>query len=359
MNVFTLSLVTALMITGCVSTQPKAASNKAVSKEKIKQQNTMDLLDQIEEAESEAADEEQELYFADTKGKIFYASGDKNSIEMRVDILLDSLFSDAKPKLPRMGRHDTLNISLEVSRNSIYRKEVVNASQSYVLSNRRYSLVSTDRESLQVLKQVLKQEQDEIYTGGTSISTKQKSDVIVYVESSLNGDVLELAAKMISKNGTILALSSNSVDMNPDTTAVWVSVEVPRSDGPAQTYDVMRLPVSDKDFHGTTLETAVKNVSFTAANDFCQNKMGAQLIAPYVFESARKSLLMSRPASPVDIEIMAPYDEEDDEIYLGDGDSFEAPDGTIVTFHWNNEKYFSVSNLFRSRNATFRCMRAQ
>jgi hypothetical protein len=54
-----------------------------------------------------------------------------------------------------------------------------------------------------------------------------------------------------------------------------------------------------------------------------------------------------------------PYDEEDHEEYYQDGDELESAEGTIVTFNWNNEKYFAVSNLFKSPNSMFRCMRSK
>ncbi len=344
---------------GCVSTKVEVDDNKAISTEKVKHQGIMNFLDEAYEVEDASLEKEHELYFADTKGKILYASGDKDSIEVRMDILLDSAFSKSKSRLPKLGRHEKLNISLEVARYSDYRKELVNAAQSYILSNRKYALVSTDDEALQALKRVLQKEKDDIYVGGDSIKTKSKSDVIVFLKAIKSGDDLELSTKLIAKNGSIIGLASTQVDLNPDRSATWVSVSVPRNDGPDQQYEVMRLPVSDKEYHGTTMETPVKDVSFIAANEFCVNKMQGQLMAPYVFENARKNLLMARPTSPVDVEMMAPYDEEDDSIYINDGDNLEASDGTIITFHWNNEKYFSVSNLFRSRNATFRCMRVK
>ncbi|MDA7817991.1 hypothetical protein N9A28_07360 [Sulfurimonas sp.] len=82
-------------------------------------------------------------------------------------------------------------------------------------------------------------------------------------------------------------------------------------------------------------------------------------MTPYVFENSRKSLSISRPTSPITVEIIAPYDEDEEDIYYIAGDNIDGGDSSIITYHWNSEKYFSVSNLFKSKNATFRCMRAK
>ena len=68
---------------------------------------------------------------------------------------------------------------------------------------------------------------------------------------------------------------------------------------------------------------------------------------------------MQRPTAMANIEIMAPYDDEDHEVYYQDGDNLEAGDSAIVAFHWDSGRYFAVSNLFKSSEATFRCMRSK
>jgi len=121
----------------------------------------------------------------------------------------------------------------------------------------------------------------------------------------------------------------------------------------------MRVPVTSKQYRGSGGDVSIANISFISANNFCKNNMKAELLHPYVFEYARRALVIKRPTSGKNIEIMAPYDEEEHEVYFQDGDNLESEDSSIVVFHWNEEKYFSVSNLFKSANATFRCMRAK
>lgn len=342
----------ALFISGCAGVTP--ASNEAVSSQRIAQSSVMDVIDEADEAELQNSNEE-ELYFADTHNKIFYSQSRENTLDFHVKVLLRSLFAQARHKLPRVSRRKKLNVALEVGD-----KKLLKAAQSFIISNKKLNLSNTDRETLEILKKVLQQEKDNLYKGRSKVSTKAKSDVILYMNSSKDKGKVIISAKLIAKNGAILGRVSNSIYADSvKNKQEWVEVLVPRNDGLAQAFEVMRNAVTMKKYYGNGDNTSVSDISFSEANDFCQRVMKAELVSPYVFENARKSLSISRPASPVKSEIIAPYDEEDDESYYINGDKLEASDGTIILFNWNSEKYFAVSNIYNSKDTTFRCMRAK
>lgn len=122
----------------------------------------------------------------------------------------------------------------------------------------------------------------------------------------------------------------------------------------------MRFPVSKEQYRGIGGKSSISNISYKTANRFCSKNLQGEVITPYVFEAARTSLVLSRPTSPVKSEIIAPYDEDDDEQYMiNEDDKLEGSESSIITFKWSNEKYFSVSNIFKSPSTTFRCMRVK
>ncbi len=351
----------AFILGGCVSTDVAPVSNKAMSAKKLEQKSDMELLDVEEEYEAAKAEENKELYFSDTKGKIFYSgvSGAKSDIGYRTELLLSDLFLNAKNKLPKVSRKKRLNISLEISKKSNNKSTVLESAQNYILSKNRYALANTDAQSMKVLKKVLKREKDSIYRRGKSVKSKHSSDVILFISSTKSLDTLKLKAKLISKNGEILGQTQTNINLKNDITKQWVEVKVARVDAPAQLFEVMRLPVTQQQYKGTGGNISLTSLSYISANSFCKKNMQAELLHPYVFEHARRSLAIARPTSGSNMEIMAPYDEEDHEVYYQDGDELEGEDSSISVFHWNGEKYFSVSNLFKSSSATFRCMRTK
>lgn len=341
-----------LFISGCVGVNP--VSNEAVSSQRIAQSSVMDVIDEADKDSLKKSDE-QELYFADTHNKIFYSQSGANTLDFHVKVLLRSLFAQARHKLPRVSRRKKLNVALEVGD-----KKLLKAAQSFIISSRRYNLANTDRNTMKILRKVLKEEKDSIYKGRSKIRAKSKSDVILYINSSKDKEKITISAELIAKNGTILGRVSNNIYTDDaKNKQEWVEVLVPRNDGPAQAFEVMRNAVTMKEYYGNGDNTSVSDISFSEANDFCQRVMKAEIVSPYVFENARKSLSISRPTSPVNSEMIAPYDDEDDEDYYVDGDKLEAADGTIILFNWNSEKYFAVSNIYHSKNTTFRCMRAK
>lgn len=354
--------VLASIFGGCVSTEVRPVSNKAMTAQKLQQKSDMELLDAEEEYETEASQENKELYFSDTKGKIFYSgvSGSKTDIEYRTGLLLNDLFLTTKNKLPKISRKKRLNISLEISQNSVNKDIILDSAQNYILSKKRYALVNSDEKSLKILQKVLKREQDSIYNQNNSIKSRDSSDIILLINSSQSSNSLRLKAKIISKNGELLGQKQIKIDLkNNKQNEQWIEVKVPRVDAPAQLFEVMRVPVTKQQYRGVGGSASMSNISYISANSFCTKNMKGELLHPYIFEHARRTQALRRPSSGANIEIMAPYDEEDHEIYFQDGDSLESEDSSIVAFHWNGEKYFAVSNLFKSPKSTFRCMRAK
>ncbi len=356
----TLLIVVFILLSGCQKIV-KPVSNKAVSTQKVSEMSVMSILDDADDEENDSSDDGKELYFSDTKGKVFYTKHSGNKTEFRTKVLLNALFSEARSTLPKVSRKKKLNISLEVGSKSVLRDDILSASQSFILDNKRFQLANTDKKTLKILKRVLKSEKDSIYKGRESIKTKEKSDVILFLDAQKTEEKIIIRAKIISKNGTILAKRvnetyiTNSIAKNKE----WVEVNVPRNNGATQSFEVLRDAVSLNKYSGVTSNKSVSNVAFVAASRYCQEKLQAQLMTPYVFENSRKSLSISRPTSPITVEIIAPYDEDEEDIYYIDGDSINGGDSSIITYHWNSERYFAVSNLFKSKNATFRCMRAK
>ncbi|NPA65872.1 MAG: hypothetical protein GXO11_03220 [Epsilonproteobacteria bacterium] len=348
-------------LVGCGGATP--TSNEAISTKITHENETLDLLDVSAEEMLEENENDQELYFADTQGKVFYSgmSNAKTDVGYRVELLLNDLFFSAKAKLPRVNRRKKLYISVVVGQKSYKRTNILEAAQEYILSHRHYGLANTDRQSMNVLKKVLRQERDGIYkhtAKGTKL--RSSSDVVLYVSASKSKEYLYLKAKLISKNGEILAQTKSKINLNQSKVQqTWVEVRVPRNDAPAQLFEVMSKAVSQNEFYGKGGDDPVVNISFSQANNYCKSKLNAELLHPYVFEYARRSLVLKRPSSSVSSEIIAPFDEEDHEVYYQEGDYLEVEDGDIVLFDWNSEKYFAVSNLYRSPETTFRCMRSK
>jgi len=353
---YVVTLIVALVFSGCMGAGPQ--SNEAMSAKKLENQSDMELLDSEEMYEEETAGKE--LFFADTQGKFFYSgiSSAKTDIGYRVELLLSDLFFSSKNKLPKISRKKKLNIALEISKTSDQKNKVIQAAQNYVLSKKRYALANSDVATLKVLKKVLRTENDSIYKSGKKVKSKNASDIILFVSAKERNKKLSLKAKIISKNGTILGQATSNLDLSKNTQKDWVEVKVPREDGQPQLFEVMRKAVTQEVYSGIGGNRSVVNVTFIAANRYCKQKLQAELITPYVFEHARRSLAIERP-NGANTEVISPYDEEDDEIYFQDGDELEGPDSSIVSFQWNGEKYFSVSNLFKSMDATFRCMKVK
>ena len=196
-----------VLLVGCGGAQP--VSNGAISSQNLSKKSVLDVLDEADEDELERSMETEELYFSDSHGKIFYSKNSGNRVQFRTKILLTALFNEAKSKLPKKSRKKKLNISLEIGAKSNPRKDLIIASQSFILSNKKFQLANTDRESLSILRKVLREEKDSLYKRRQNIKTKNKSDVILFLNASNSKNKLTITAKLISKNGTVLARRTN------------------------------------------------------------------------------------------------------------------------------------------------------
>jgi len=138
----------------------------------------------------------------------------------------------------------------------------------------------------------------------------------------------------------------------------WVRVKVKTNKGYTKIFEIMISPVSEKMFYGKGFEKPVTNISFEDMNDFCVKHNG-EIVASYVFDEARRKKLINKPSDGINSEIIAPFDEEDDEDFLNQKDNIISKDGTVILFDWNKEKYYEVLDVFKSKDTTFRCMRVK
>jgi len=322
-------------------------TNQAVTGVKIEQKNIVDIID---DDENYQLSQDNELYFTPTKGKILYGKDTSlNSVlEYKITLLLNKLLYSKN--LPKKSRRKKIYIALEVTKNSENRDKLLEIAQNIILLKKRFGLSNLDSKSIKVLKKVLKKEKDSVYKKRFNIHKKSTSDLILYISLKKNS----LSGKLLKKNGEIIA--SYSTKLNNKANKGWVDVEVLRNDGVAQVFEVMLSPVTISQYRGSGNDVSITGVSFIQANRFCKNKFHANLLHPYVFEYARRGLLIKKPKA-YHLEMMAPYDDEEQEIYYQEGDKLESEDGDIVVFNWDNERYFAVSNMFDSNRVTFRCMR--
>jgi hypothetical protein len=139
------------------------------------------------------------------------------------------------------------------------------------------------------------------------------------------------------------------------TSSTWISVKVPRNDGEFDTYEVMVRPVKRK--HS---KMSKNNISYDDAATYCYSHWHARIIAPYVFEAARKDLLLEKPKGGPYLEFIEPIDEDEfDEIkerYLKRRDKLKVKEGKVILFDWGNEKYIEGDGS-ASYDITFRCMK--
>ena len=290
-------------------------------------------------------EDNKEINFVDSKNMKYYKNGNiaHNNISSKINILLNGIFYQLNHKL----RKRRIYVALVVDNQATNKNEILTAIQKYVINHKKYVLTTTDKDSLQAIKKTLKIEQDGIYTGNTQISLRHKSDVVLYI----NTIGQKVIAKILAKNGSFLASSSIKLNSN------WVDVKVPTNDGGYKIFSVMIKPVSVREFKGKAKTSAsISNVSFDQANNYCE-KIGAGIMDLYVFEYARRKQLLQRPSLNINEEIIAPYDEDVDSMFYREGDNVESGDSSVVLFNWNHETYYATSNLYKSPNATFRCMK--
>ena len=343
-----------LFFVGC----SQSLTTQKMDTQKLNEMNTVDVLKQNDKLE---AKKHLDIYFANTRGKIFY-SGDTNQKERlknQLYIILNNLFIKAKlnKRLPKISREKKLNVAIEINDKSIDKEKLLDIAQNFILKHKRYAISSVDKKTIEIIRKVLKQEKDGLYSGKKKFTTKKRSDVILYLEAKKKNNLIIVTAKLISKNSTLLGIESKEINLNQSLNKEWVEVKVPRRNAPPQTFLVMRYPFSPSNLTKGGSTESLTNVSYNEAAVNCR-KINAELITPYVFEAARTSLLLAHPIGIAKSEIIAPFDEEEDDIYIiNQNDSLETGDEDIITFRWSDEKYLPVLNIYRSPTLTFRCMK--
>jgi len=357
--IYSLCIIIGTLITAC--NQPEPESPKAITTKQVQNTSFFNVINEEEE------EEDNEYYFSDSKGKTFYSQHSGNQVSFRTTLLLESLFKEAKSELPRISRKKKLNISLEVKSDSRLKKEVLSAAQNFILTKKKFQLANTDEEALAILRDVLKKEQDSLYEHQQDIATKKASDIVLVLYASKNKKKMLITGQIYSKNATLLGQKTNETYITEETNKnkEWVDVSVPRSAGGVQVFEIMRNAISMQQYTGIPSSKPVSNVNYIIADKYCREQMQAQLSTPYVFENARKSLAMSRPSSPITQELISFFDEDDDIYFMKDDyigyseDDEEDNNDDPITFDWNSEKYYPVSKVFKSKNTTFRCIRAK
>ncbi len=334
-----------------------ANNNKAVDPNLVSQKKLINLLDVEEEVE----DGDDELYFLDSKGKTYYGKSvkDQGLVHYSVMMMLENMFIKAKGNLPKISRKKQLNIALNIEANKDLKEKLLRSSQSFVIEHKAYALSNTDKSSLDVLKKTMMSEQDAIYEGENDIEGRKRSNIILVISGKKKDEKIELTAKILAKNGSILANTFKSVDLSPKKDKKWVTVTVPRAGMKPTSFEIMKDSVSIQEFSASNDEGPAVNISFLAANHYCMKEHQGMLVSIYAMDYARRGHLLNTATAPANSEIIAPFDEEDDEDFYSDGDKLVGDDSQMVLFKWNNEKYFVISNLYKSYETTFRCMRAK
>ena len=142
------------------------------------------------------------------------------------------------------------------------------------------------------------------------------------------------------------------------TNDVWVDVKITLPNQDEKTFELMNHVINENDYLENNNQSPMGDVSYGAANKFCLKYYNAVLVSPFVFDQARKQKLMT-PLDSESSEIIAPYDEEEDENLIHEGDKLLTHDSQIILFSWDKEYYIPVSNHYRSTHTFFRCMRGK
>jgi hypothetical protein len=286
------------------------------------------------------AAENNELYFIDSKYKKFYSGVIADgSFESKIVILLKKLLPKKK-----------MNLALMV--NSNQKDKIRDIVTRYISEHSIYELSNVlDEKMAEIVENVKNQEKDGLYesSGDDEIELRQASDAILYIDEDsgvIKGSLLKKNYDIISQKRVIYPSST------------WVSVKVPRNDGEFDTYEVMVRPVKKQN------DISRNNISYDDAANYCFSHWHARMMAPYVFEAARKDLLLEKPKGGPYLEFIEPIDDEYDEDefdeikeqYLKRRDKLKVKDDKVILFNWKNEKYMA-GDRSASYDITFRCMK--
>ncbi len=152
------------------------------------------------------------------------------------------------------------------------------------------------------------------------------------------------------------------IDNNKKPENGWTILNIAKSNAKGYVqYEIMKNVVTEYAYNGYGDKTiGVRGISFFDANEYCSQKLNAQLMSPYIFDSAREQLKLFKPNSLITMELMSPFDEDEDEDFIYPNDNIAVnvdSDSTFIIIKWNSEKYYSVSNTFKSNELSFRCMK--
>lgn len=355
-------------LAGCNSATTEVRSNETSAAPVTKQQGAqnnmfLNMLNNME-FEDKGLAENYELYFHDSKGRRYFSDIQSSDVlSASIDRLIDDLIRSANRRMSAYTRKRNLNLVLEIDGQGEYLSSVTTAAEQYILRQKRYTLQSQDSEMKNVVSKILKRELDPFYQGGDDVNMMAKaSDFIVYIKFKSSSDNVDFKASLLSKSGEVLAVNTSKVNLVEDKdNSSWVNASIPFNNGDGSTiFKVQRRAVTEYSLYGRGSKlSAVTNMNFEQANKYCLTNKQA-ITGIYAFEHARRTRKLVPPSGNAREELIAPYDEDDDESFLQPGDHLELSDdgsaNNIIVFNWVTETYSAVSSNYRSSRMTFRCM---
>ena len=183
---------------------------------------------------------------------------------------------------------------------------------------------------------------------GKDIEVAKSDEAVLYSRlNNIDINSVKLKSNLLYFSDTkdIRFYADNSIHSH--SSAEWVDVKVKDKKGNIHIYSVMKSPLYRSGYE-------VTDISYDKMANFCYDNFKASILSIYVLEEARKNRLIY-PA--LKYEVLTPIDKDDDDIFVRSGDKLVINDTDIVKFNWLNEKYYSVPFTFRSKYATFRCMK--
>jgi len=323
------------------------------------------MLDGVSFEDKKNAENSYELYFHDSKGKRYFSDIHSSDVlSASLDRLIDDLMRQASRRMSNYSRKRNLNLVLEIEGAGEYLSSVTTSAEQYILRQKRYTLQSQDIEMKNVVSKILKRELDPFYQGGNDVNmTAKASDFILYLKFKELNNNIDFKASLLSKSGEVLAVNTSKVNLIEDKdSSRWVIAAVPYADGnKSKTYNVQRRAITQHALFGRGSKlNSVTNMNFEQANKYCLTQ-GSAITGIYAFEHARRTRKLLPPSGNASQELIAPYDEDEDEIFLKPGDKLELSDegsaNNIIVFNWVTETYSAVASSYRSGRMTFRCMK--
>ena len=364
LSLFLLNLVAC----NSATTETRSDKSKTAPAEKTYNSNVSlfsSMLNDVSFEDKKSSSNDYELYFHDSKGRRYFSDIHSSDVlSASLDRLIDDLMRSASRRMSNYSRKRNLNLVLEIEGSGEYLGSVTTAAEQYILSKKRYTLQSQDSDMKNIVSKILKRELDPFYQGGNDVNlTAKASDFILYLKFKNLADNINFKASLLSKSGEVLAVKTNKVNLLEDKdNSSWVRAAVPHADGNgSKTYNVQRRAITEHSLFGRGSKlNSVTNMNFEQANKYCLTQ-GSLLSGIYAFEHARRTRKLVPPSGNAKEELIAPYDEDEDETFLKPGDHLELSDdgsaNNIIVFNWVTETYSAVASSYRSSRMTFRCMK--